>query len=163
MGTYEEDVAIALRERRASTCTCGASNPPHYDACHDCGQPLVTCATCGTVIPQRYGSCTECGCETAAESLGDHAEGYELTHEEFVNLQVGPRRVGGRYRVGAHGDAYEVLDIDRGPRETWPSWQITVRWLADDRTVSHCTRWDNRRDTVVSPPPAHPGPSHSAK
>jgi hypothetical protein len=124
MGTYEEDVASALRERRASTCTCGASNPPHYDACHDCQQPLVTCATCGTVSPQRFGGCTECGCETAAESLGDHEEGYELTHEEFVNLQVGPRRVGGRYRVGANGDAYEVLDIERGPRATSASGNI---------------------------------------
>lgn len=64
MSTYEEDVAIVLRERRASTCTCGATNPPHYDACHDCGQPLVTCATCGIVSPQRYGGCTGCRCET---------------------------------------------------------------------------------------------------
>jgi hypothetical protein len=155
MGTYEEEVAIALRERRAATCTCGASNPRHYDACHDCGQPLVTCATCGTVSPQRYGGCTECGCETFAESLGTHEEGYELTHQEFVNLQVGPRRVGGRYRVGAHGDAYEVLEIERDrPLGTWPSWQITVSWLADGRTTSHCTRWDDQHDTVVEQPPA---------
>ncbi|WP_455361259.1 hypothetical protein [Streptomyces sp. SYSU K21746] len=152
MGTYEEDVAIALRERRASTCTCGAINPPHYDACHDCGQALVTCATCGTVSPQRYSGCTECGCETAAESLGDREEGYELTHVEWANLQIGPRRVGGRYRVGANGAEYEVLAIEPGPRKGWPSWQITVRWLEIGSVTSLCTGWDPRRDTVVDQP-----------
>ncbi|MFE3601359.1 hypothetical protein [Streptomyces sp. NPDC059142] len=158
MGAYERDVVIALRERRASTCTCGASNPPHYDACHECQQPLVTCATCGTVSPQRIGRCTECGCTTRAEALGAREEGYELTHEEFVNLQVGPRRVGGRYRGGSNGPAYEVLDIKRdhpfGPRS---SWQITVRWLADGRTASHCTAWDDRRDSVIEQPSATAG------
>ncbi|MFB6840259.1 hypothetical protein [Streptomyces sp. NPDC056361] len=149
MGTYLEDVATALRERRAWTCVCGESNPPHYDTCHFCQHPSWTCAACGTVSPQRCETCNECGCEIPAELIGDE-EGFAMTHEEFVNLQVGPRRVGGRYRVGVNGEEYEVVEIDRGPRETWPSWQIVVRWQNDGRQTAHCTGWDDRRDSVVS-------------
>ncbi|WP_330335820.1 hypothetical protein OHS33_39495 (plasmid) [Streptomyces sp. NBC_00536] len=152
MGTYLEDVAAALRERRAWTCICGASNPDHYDACHDCQRPSWTCATCGTVNPQACSTCNECGGDTPDELLGDAEEGYEMTHAEFVNLQVGPRVVGGRYRLVAGGEEYEVIEIDRGPRATWPSWQITVRWATDGRETTHCTGWDDRRDSVASGP-----------
>lgn len=152
MGTYLDDVAAALRERRAWTCTCGASNPPHYDACHDCQRPSWTCATCGTVNPQACSACNECGCAVPDELLGDAEEGFTMTFEEFVNLQVGPRVVGGRYQLGAGGEEYEVVEIDRGPRATWPSWQITLRWLSDGRVLTDCTGWDDRRDTVVSQP-----------
>ncbi|MFJ1549803.1 hypothetical protein [Streptomyces sp. NPDC088246] len=47
-----------------------------------------------------------------------------------------------------------MLDIDRGPRQEWPSWQITVRWADDDRVTTHCTGCDARRDTVVAQPSA---------
>ncbi|MFJ1549802.1 hypothetical protein [Streptomyces sp. NPDC088246] len=47
--------------------------------------------------------CTECVGWTAAASLGDHEEGYELTHAEWVSRQIGPRRIGGRYQVGTNG------------------------------------------------------------
>lgn len=149
--TYLEDLAIAKRAGRAWTCTCGADNPPHYDACHDCQAPSWSCAYCGTVNPTRASHCTECDGATAAESLGDREEGYEMTWEEWTNLQIGPRKVGGRYRVGTHGPEYTVLDIERGPRTSWPSWQISVRW-ADGRETSHCSRWDSGRDTVISQP-----------
>ncbi|TLQ39006.1 zinc ribbon domain-containing protein [Streptomyces marianii] len=150
--TYLDDLAEAKRTRRAWTCTCGADNPNSYDACHDCQAPSWTCAACGTVNPQRCSNCTECGNASAAEAIGDE-EGLELTHEEWVAMQVGPRRVGGRYDHGYADSQYEVLDIDRGPRATWPSWQITVR-DTDGETRKHCTSWDPRRDRAIAEPPA---------
>ncbi|MFB7454037.1 hypothetical protein [Streptomyces sp. NPDC056194] len=102
---------------------------------------------------ERHVTDTQCGCEIPAELIVDE-EGFAMTHEEFVNLQVGSRRVGGRYRVGANGEEYEVVEIDRGPRGTWPSWQITVRWQSDGRETTHCTGWDDRRDSIVSFPAA---------
>ncbi|WP_326680986.1 hypothetical protein [Streptomyces sp. NBC_01237] len=63
---------------------------------------------------------------------------------EFVALQVGPRRVGGRYDHGDTDSEYEVLAIDRGPRLDWQSWQITVRG-EDGQVRDHCTGWDPAR------------------
>ncbi|MET9607299.1 hypothetical protein ABZZ17_19815 [Streptomyces sp. NPDC006512] len=65
----------------------------------------------------------------------------------------GSRVVGG-YQLGVHGEEYYVVGIDRGPRPTWSSWLITVRWLGDRRVTTHCTGWDDRRDAVVEQPPA---------
>ena len=87
-----------------------------------------------------------------AELLGDRAEGFEMTYEEWVTLQVGPRAVGGRYDHGDPAGAYEVLAIDRGPRPSWPTWQITVRYDRDGREATHCTGWDSARDRVLVRP-----------
>ncbi|ARF83225.1 hypothetical protein ACIG0C_30185 [Kitasatospora aureofaciens] len=66
---------------------------------------------------------------------------------------IGPRRVGGIYRGPYAGDApYEVLAIDPGPREGWPTWQITVRTVGEDRIRRHCTAWDHERDVVIKQP-----------
>ncbi|MEU9796887.1 P-loop ATPase [Streptomyces sparsogenes] len=75
-------------------------------------------------------------------------------NQDFISLQIGPRRVGGRYDHGYAGSAYEVLAIDRGPREQWPTWQITVRYDEDGEVRSHCTGWDSRQDRIVAHPPA---------
>jgi hypothetical protein len=151
--TYLDDLALAKRAGRAWTCTCGADNPPSYDCCHDCQRPSWTCASCGTVNAQAWDRCPECENSIPGEALGDREEGFEMTHEEFVALQVGPRRVRGRYDHGDADSEYEVLAIDRGPREQWPTWQVTVRgkdgWVRD-----HCTGWDSARDRVLAQPPA---------
>ncbi|MDX3763087.1 hypothetical protein ACFY1B_40185 [Streptomyces mirabilis] len=54
---------------------------------------------------------------------------------------MGPRRIGGRYDHGYADSEYEVLAIDRGPREGWPSWQVSVRGR-DGEVREHCTGWD---------------------
>ncbi|WP_052680620.1 hypothetical protein [Streptomyces sp. NRRL F-4428] len=91
----------------------------------------------------------------SAESLGDREEGFE-TYEEWIATQIGPRLVGGRYDHGHAGSVYEVLASWRGPRPlgVWPVWDVTVRYESDGRETTHCTGWDPRRDTVVTPPPA---------
>lgn len=80
-----------------------------------------------------------------AEFLGDREEGFEMTWEEWINTEIGPRVVGGHYDHGDDASAYEVLAIERGPRPTWPIWQITVR-SASGRVHTHCSRWNSRRD-----------------
>lgn len=149
--SYEQDLADAQREGTAWPCTCHALNPPSYDACHDCQRPSWTCATDGTVTVQGA-PCYECGGEQAAEALGDRAEGCELTFEEWISLQIGPRRPGGHYWNGSSGAAYDVLSVEPGPRPSWPSWQMTVRWEQDGTTTVHSTGWDPRRDRVLTQP-----------
>ncbi|MGW1043696.1 RapZ C-terminal domain-containing protein [Streptomyces sp. NPDC002547] len=151
--TYETDLTAAKRARRAWTCSCGTDNPPTYDACHDCQRPSWTCASCGTVNATVWSHCQECDGTIPGEALGDREEGFEMTWEEHAALQIGPRRVGGRYDHGYADSEYEVLAIDRGPRKSWPSWQITVRG-ADGQVREHCTGWDPRRDRIVAQAPA---------
>lgn len=71
---------------------------------------------------------------------------------DFRN-EIGPRKVGGRYYSHAVGEDYEVVGIEtKQPPPGWV-WQITVRWLTGPRkgeTVSHCTRWDPKKDRVLS-------------
>ncbi|MFG2364102.1 hypothetical protein ACGFY3_21000 [Streptomyces mirabilis] len=76
-----------------------------------------------------------------------------MTWGEFVALQVGPCRIGGRYDHGYADSQYEVLAIDRSPREGWPSWQVSVRGR-DGEVREHCTGWDPRKDRVIAQPPA---------
>lgn len=156
MGTYLEDLDSAKRACSAWGCTCGADNPPSYDTCHDCGRPSWTCAACGTVNPSARSNCNECDGSMPAELLGDREEGFEMTYEEWIATQVGPRVVGGRYNHGDAASTYEVLAIEHGPRPlgTWPVWDITVRYVQDGRETTHCTGWDARRDIVVAQPPA---------
>ncbi|MEU5163936.1 hypothetical protein AB0G74_30570 [Streptomyces sp. NPDC020875] len=154
MSTYLTDLAAAKRARRAWGCTCGADNPPSYDACHDCGRPSWTCATCGNVTTCGRSDCEECGNTMPAELLGDREEGFEMTYEEWIATQIGPRVVGGRYHHGDDGSAYEVLAIEPGPRPlgVWPVWEMTVRYDQGARETTHCAGWDASRDTVVSQP-----------
>ncbi|MGW3200100.1 hypothetical protein ACWDBD_37150 [Streptomyces sp. NPDC001118] len=85
-----------------------------------------------------------------------------MTYEEWVNAEIGPRVVGGRYDHGFDASAYEVIEIDRGPRTSGPTWQMTVRGR-DGVERTHCTRWDARRDRVrvadqsIEPQPVGPG------
>ncbi len=81
-------------------------------------------------------------------------DGPEPTYEEWVAANIGPRKVGGRYRSGYDGGEYTVTAIDPGPREGWPVWQITVLHDGSDYPVSHCTAWDPQRDQVLSEPDA---------
>ncbi|MFD7867599.1 hypothetical protein [Streptomyces sp. NPDC059783] len=147
--SYERDLAAAKRAGRAWGCTCGADNPPHYDSCHECQRPSWTCAACGTVNTSARSDCDECSCTMPAELLGSREEGFEMTYEEWIGTQIGPRVVGGRYDHGDDASAYDVLAIDPGPRPlgTWPVWQITVR-RADGQEHTHCSGWDPRRDRV---------------
>ncbi|MFI5987128.1 hypothetical protein ACIBEA_40465 [Streptomyces sp. NPDC051555] len=151
--TYEIELATAKATRTAWSCSCGADNPPTYDCCHDCQRPSWACANCGTVNASVWSQCQECENSIPAEALGDRDEGYEMTYEEFIGLQVGPRRIGGWYDHGDATSEYEVLAIDRGPREQWPTWQITVRGK-DGQAREHCTGWDPRRDRIVAQTPA---------
>jgi len=80
----------------------------------------------------------------------------EPTYREWVAANIGPRLVGGRYRSG-YG-SYTVLAIDAGPRESWPTWQITVLHDGWDYPVSHCTPWDAHRDTILAEPAADQAP-----
>ncbi|MCB5912408.1 hypothetical protein [Streptomyces pinistramenti] len=150
--TYETDLAAAKRARRAWGCTCGTDNPPHYDACHACQRPSWTCATCDTVNTCGRSACNECADDMPAELLGDRSEGFEMTYPEWINTQVGPRVVGGRYDHGDSASAYEVLAIDRGPRPTWPVWQITARYDRDGQDTTHCSGWDAGKDRTLSTP-----------
>lgn len=154
MGTYETDLAASKRSRTAWGCTCGADNPATYDACHDCGRPSWSCAACGTVNPSGRGDCTECGNTMPAELLGDREEGFEMTYEDWIATQVGPRVVGGRYNHGDDASAYEVLAIERGPRPlgTWPVWDMTVRYDRDSRDTTHCSGWDAGKDRILPTP-----------
>ncbi|MFJ2406631.1 hypothetical protein ACIOUE_35630 [Streptomyces xanthochromogenes] len=159
--TYESALAAAKRAGRAWGCPCGEDNPPHYDACHACQGPSWTCASCGTVSSSAWSSCRECDNNMPGELLGGREEGFEMTWQEFIALQVGPRRVGGRYDHGYPDSGYEVLAIDRGPRTGWPSWQITVRGR-DGEVREHCTSWDPGRDRVVAQAPVGgPGEGHA--
>lgn len=81
-------------------------------------------------------------------------DGPEPTYEEWVQANVGPRQVGGRYSSGYWGDGYTVLAIDPGPREGWPVWQITVLNDGEQYPRSHCTAWDPQRDKVLAEPAA---------
>ncbi|MCX4429594.1 hypothetical protein [Streptomyces mirabilis] len=87
-----------------------------------------------------WSHCQECDNTIPGEVLGDREEGFEMTWGEFVALQVGPCRIGGRYDHGYADSEYEVLAIDRGPHEGWPSWQISVR-SRDGEVREHCTGW----------------------
>lgn len=157
--TYETDLAEAKRTGRAWGCTCGADNPPAYDCCHACQRPSWTCAACRTVNTCGRSECDECGGTMPAELLGDREEGFEMTWAEWIATQIGPRVVGGHYDHGDDATAYEVLDIDPGPRLAWPIWQITVR-RANGQVHTHCSRWDSRRDRArVTEPIAASAPT----
>lgn len=147
--SYERDLAAAKRARRVWGCTCGADNPASYDACHECQRPSWNCAACGTVNTCGRSDCNECGNTMPAELLGSREEGFEMTYEEWIATQIGPRVVGGRYDHGDDATAYDVLAIDPGPRPlgTWPIWQITVRGT-DGQERTHCSGWDPCRDRV---------------
>jgi hypothetical protein len=81
-------------------------------------------------------------------------DGPEPTYGEWVAANIGPRKVGGRYRSGYSGGEYTVLAIEPGPREGWPVWRITVLHDGWDYPVSHCTAWDPKRDRVLAEPDA---------
>ncbi|MCZ0984068.1 hypothetical protein O1L60_45720 [Streptomyces diastatochromogenes] len=151
--TYESDLAAAKRVRRVWGCPCGTDSPSSYAACHGCGRPSWACDRCGCVQSDAWSQCQHCENGIPDELRGDREEDFEMTWEEFVSLQVGPRRVGGRYDHGYTGSEYEVLALDRGPRASWPSWRITVRG-SDGQVREHCTGWDARQDRVVAQPPA---------
>jgi len=73
------------------------------------------------------------------------------SRRRLVAREIGPRRVGGIYRTYT-GDVYEVLELDRGPRKTWPvNWQITVRTVGSTRIRRHSTAWDERDRVMVEP------------
>ncbi|MFI2764896.1 hypothetical protein ACH5A3_39710 [Streptomyces echinatus] len=154
MSKYLEELAAAKRAHLAWGCICGEDNPPHYDACHACQRPSWTCADCGTVNTSGLSDCKACGGTMPAELLGDREEGFEMTWEEWVNTRVGPRVVGGRYDHGDDASAYEVLDIERGPRPlgTWPVWEMTVRYDRDGRETTHCAGWDASKDRTLPLP-----------
>lgn len=80
----------------------------------------------------------------------EFTEGPELSYEMWVARQIGPRKVGGRYRSRYSGKTYEVLAIEPGPRPTWPTWQITVRG-EDGQIRSHCTAWEERDQVIAEP------------
>jgi hypothetical protein len=69
----------------------------------------------------------------------------------WIDNQVGPRKVGGRYYNGYWGQEYEVLKIDDNP-DSWGPWEMTVLW-DDGRETTHCTGWDPKRDRVIAQPP----------
>ncbi|WP_329224916.1 hypothetical protein OG488_00865 [Streptomyces sp. NBC_01460] len=149
--TYETDLSEAKRTGRAWGCTCGTDNPPTYDCCHACQRPSWTCAACRTVTTVGRSECDECGGTTPAELLGDGEEGFEMTWAEWINTPIGPRIVGGHYDYGDDATAYEVLDVDPGPRPSWPIWQIWQIWQitvrrANGQVHTHCSRLDARRD-----------------
>ena len=148
MTTYETALAAAQKEGRAWPCSCGAQNPPNYDACHDCQRPSWTCADCNTVNSTATNPCRQCGGSTVAELL------YENEDEDtdWIARQIGPQQVGGRYYSGYWGLEYEVLAIDDKP-DSWGAWEMDVRW-DDGREISHCTPWEEGRDRVISQPPA---------
>lgn len=78
--------------------------------------------------------------------------GPEPTYEQWVAAEIGPRKVGGRYRT-RHGYEYDVLAIDPGPRPRtqWPVWQITTIGVQDGIQASHCTAWDEGDEVVKEP------------
>ncbi|MDF3144165.1 MULTISPECIES: hypothetical protein [unclassified Streptomyces] len=146
MTQLENGLASARHFGALWLCACGAENPSDYDSCHGCERPAWECAHCGTATAGD--ACTQCGGTVSSD------DNPELAEENWLNRQIGPRKVGGRYDHGYQGSAYEVLAIDRGPRPSWPTWQITVRYDEDSRITTHCTAWDPAKDRVLAEPPA---------
>jgi hypothetical protein len=72
-------------------------------------------------------------------------------YRRWVACQIGPRQVGGIYRNGYSSDVYEVLAIEPGPRDTWPTWRIFVRTLGTDTVRQHCTGWEDRDQVLAEP------------
>lgn len=78
-----------------------------------------------------------------------------------IERALGPRRVGGWYWSGYWRTGYTVVSIDYSFHDgdpASPSWAITVRWDEGHRST-HCTPWDERRDSCHRPPAHHPGPA----
>ncbi|WP_042370527.1 hypothetical protein [Streptacidiphilus neutrinimicus] len=86
-------------------------------------------------------------------AMSDVDRRRQATDRRWVAAQIGPRQVGGVYRT-RHGDVYEVLDIEPGPRPTWPTWRISVRTLGSDTVRRHCTAWEDRDQVLAEPGPA---------
>lgn len=74
------------------------------------------------------------------------------TRHDRISEEIGPRVEGGTYFNSYVGQRYTVLTIHRTQGTDRPSygWSITVRW-EDGRESTHCTRWDRKRDRVLSP------------
>ena len=70
--------------------------------------------------------------------------------DRYLKAVIGPRVVGGIYRSGYWNKNYTVtaIEITDGT-----AWTMTVSW-EDGRTTTHCTPWDNKRDTVLYTPAA---------
>ena len=79
-------------------------------------------------------------------------------YDAWVDECLGPQQVGGRYHCGYWNQGYTVVAIERGPREGWPVWQITVLGDGEERTRSHCTAWEPKRDRVLPAPDAEARP-----
>ncbi|MFJ2561293.1 MULTISPECIES: P-loop ATPase [unclassified Streptomyces] len=102
----------------------------------------------GCTIHDGEGCDGHCG-PIPSEPVDEAADAAE--DADWIDNQVGPRKVGGRYYNGYWGQEYEVLNIDDNP-DSWGPWEMTVQW-ADGRTTTHCTGWDPKRDRVIAQPP----------
>lgn len=71
--------------------------------------------------------------------------------DRWIEEQIGPREVGGRYYSGYWGVEYEVVAVHRDPAGQVP-WQVTVVYADRRDRVTHRTPWDPRRDRVLSQP-----------
>lgn len=131
MTQLENDLADARHFGALWLCLCGAKNPSDYDSCHGCELPAWEYTSCGATTAAD--ACTQCKGTVSAE------DNPELAAENWLDRQVGPRKVRGRYDHGYEASAYEVLIIDRGPRPSWPAWRITVRFDEDSRVTTRCT------------------------
>ena len=79
-----------------------------------------------------------------------------------TQAQTDPRKVGGRYFNGYWCQEYTVTSTEVRHGVLW----LTCQWHAwtpeshprvsphwdDERVTVHCTRWDARRDEIVSQP-----------
>jgi hypothetical protein len=76
-------------------------------------------------------------------------------YDAWVDDQIGPRQEGGRYLNGLYNSEYEVLHIDRGPREDNPNGKWCMYLRINGETYRSSTPWDPGRDRVIEQPPAH--------
>ncbi|MQS18023.1 hypothetical protein F7Q99_39010 [Streptomyces kaniharaensis] len=132
---------------QSQECPAGFWACPHHGEDGIRGQDCQGCREHWGMAPQPMDHSVEFCDDPNCRSCGP-----EPTYEQWVAEQIGPRKVGGRYRT-RNGYEYDVLAIDPGPRPStqWPVWQITIIGTEDGATRSHCTAWDERDQVVKEP------------
>lgn len=126
---------------RVRVCECGARySTPGVAQMHKCPDNDGGKGSFRTVTETRPAEPSRISYQPGAEPVG------------IARECIGPRVVGGRYRSGYWRDEYLVTHVGIGTesRIPWSAWSITCK-DPDGTERTHCTSWDPRRDSEVTP------------